>query len=271
LFSDCYTFSPTYTNEFHFSYGRPDERASTTWPGSSPLASMLPHILITNVSAPGLDSQNAQFHDADNFLFQQTQTKLRGRHAFRYGVEFLRQLVTQQRGANDLGSISFTNANAVSYSAFANFLDDYSGPSASTNRVFGAKVLHPDQFRQTYFLQENWKVTPTLALTLGLRYENFSQPANALPYPAFAGFDPAQLLTPIRVHQDNKDFGPAFGLAWSPSTRSGWLGKLFGNGKTVLRGGYQISYDAPFTQLIFLGPATTTPNAISTSGPDVPN
>jgi hypothetical protein len=57
LFADSYTFSPTYTNEFRFSYGRLDESAFTAWPGSSPLASMLPYITITNVSAPGLDSQ----------------------------------------------------------------------------------------------------------------------------------------------------------------------------------------------------------------------
>jgi hypothetical protein len=264
LFADSYTFSPSYTNEFHFSYGRPDESAFTTWPGSSPLASTLPNITITNVSAPGLVSQNAQFHYGDNFLFQETQTKLSGRHAFRYGVEFLRQLVTEQRGANDLGAVSFTDANAVGYSAFANFLDDYSGPSAGINRVFGAKVLHPDQFRQSYFFQDNWKVTPSLAVTIGLRYENFGQFVNSLPYPAFTGFDPAQFLARKQVDQDNKDFGPAFGLAWSPAMRSGLLGKLFGDGKTVWRGGYQISYDEMFTQLIFLGPATTTPNAIST-------
>jgi hypothetical protein len=177
-------------------------------------------------------------------------------------VEFLRQLVTQQRGANDLGSISYRDS--VGYSAFANYLDDFSGPSASISRTFGAKVLHPDQFRQSYFFQDNWKVTPTLALTLGLRYENFGQAANALPYPAFSGFDPAQFLARRDVVSDNKDFGPAFGLAWSPAIRSGWLGHLFGDGKTVWRGGYQISYDAEFTQLIFLGPATTTPNAINT-------
>jgi outer membrane receptor protein involved in Fe transport len=137
-------------------------------------------------------TQNSQFHYGDNFLFQETQTKLSGRHAFRYGVEFLRQLVTQQRGANDLGGISFTNA--VGYSAFANFLDDYSGPSAMVNRAFGAKVFHPDQLHQSYFFQDNWKISPTLALTLGLRYDNFGQFANSLPYPAFSGFDPAQLI-----------------------------------------------------------------------------
>jgi hypothetical protein len=262
VFADSYTFSPSYTNEFRSSYGRPDASAFTTWPGSVPQALTLPNIVIANVAAPGVVSQNTQFHYGDNFLFQETQTKLSGRHAFRYGVEFLRQLITQQRGANDLGNVAFRDA--VGYSAFANFLDDFSGPSASISRTFGAKVLHPDQFRQSYFFQENWKATPTLALTLGLRYENFGQPANALLYPAFSGFDPAQFLARDNVSIDNKDLGPAIGLAWSPAVRSGWLGHLFGDGKTVWRGGYQISYDSEFTQLIFLGPATTTPNAINT-------
>ena len=94
-----------------------------------------------------LASQNAQFHYGDNFLFQETQTKLSGRHAFRYGAEFLRQVITQQRGANDLGSISFTNA--VGYSAFANFLDDFSGANGSALKDFGATVFHPDQFHKT--------------------------------------------------------------------------------------------------------------------------
>jgi hypothetical protein len=270
LFADSYTFGPSYTNEFRFSYGRPDGRYAYTAPESVPLAGTLPQIQIAGVSVPGLISANTQFHYGNNFLFQETQTKLSGRHAFRYGVEFLQQTITQARGANDLGSIAFTNASALGYSAFANFLDNFSGPSATNNRVFGAPVLHPNQFRQSYFFQDNWKVTPTLAVTLGLRYENFGQAANVLTYPAFSGFDPAQFLVRHDVNPDRNNLGPAFGLAWSPRfdvSRSGWLGRLFGDGKTVWRGGYQISYDALFTQMIFLGPGTTTPNAISASTP----
>jgi outer membrane receptor protein involved in Fe transport len=262
LFADNYTFDATYTNEFRFSYGQPDASVATTWPGSSPQAFTLPSIAINNISAPGVASGNEQYHYGDNFLFQETQTKLNGRHALRYGVEFLRQLITQQRGANNLGSISFTNA--VGYSAFANFLDDYSGPSAAASRVFGAKVFHPDQLHQSYFFQDTWKARPTLTLTLGLRYENYGQFANALAYPAFPGFDSAQFLVRREAKTDNKDFGPALGLAWSPAIRSGLLRRLLGDGKTVWRGGYQISYDNLPTQLIALGPATTTPNAIST-------
>jgi hypothetical protein len=266
LFSDSYTSSPNYTNEFRFSYTRPDSRSFVPSPDSVPLALTLPRINFPNeISSLGLVSQNTQFLYGNNFIVQETQTKLSGHHAFRYGLEFLRQTVTEARGANDLGTISFTDASALGYSAFANFLDDYSGPSAGANRAFGVSVFHPTQLRQTYFFQDNWKLTPTLALTMGLRYENFGQPANVLPYPAFPGFDPAQFLVRHEITADKKDFGPAFGLAWSPPARSGWLGRLLGDGKSVWRGGYQISYDAPFAQAIFLHAAQSSPNAITVS------
>ncbi|MEO7653911.1 MAG: hypothetical protein ABIZ80_25925, partial [Bryobacteraceae bacterium] len=179
----------------------------------------------------------------------------------RFGLEFLKQMATQKPNGNTLGQFQYTTA--VGYSAFANYLDDFSGPSGRASRIFGTDVFHPDQLRHSYFFQDNWKPTPTLSLTLGLRYENFGQPANVLRYPAFAGFDPARFLEPNRVNPDNNNFGPAFGLAWSPSQRPGWLGKLFGDGKTVWRGGYQVSYDAFVTQLISAALAASTPNAIS--------
>jgi hypothetical protein len=265
VFTDSYTFGPSYTNEFRFSYGRPDALLGTPWPGSVPAAQTLPGITITNVAAPGLNN-SGQFYYGSNFLFQETQTTLKGGHAFRYGVEFLRQNITEAPAAATVGQVAFVPTSTSSYSAFANFLDDFSGPSAVNAKVFGATPFHPGQLRQSYFFQDNWKVTPALALTLGLRYEHPGQPANSLPYPAFAGFDPSQFLVRHEVHSDNLDFGPAFGLAWSPSLRSGWLAKLFGDGKTVFRGGYQISYDAFFTQLL-TGAAVGTPNAINTQIP----
>jgi hypothetical protein len=102
-----------------------------------------------------------------------------------------------------------------------------------------------------------------LSLTLGLRYENFGQPANALRFPAFSGFDTQDFFNPNRVNKDNNNFGPAFGLAWSPSFRSGWRHKFLGENKTVLRGGYQISYDTVYHQALSLLLATASPNATS--------
>ena len=262
-FTDSYTFGPSYTNEFRFSYERPDAELGTTWPGSVPAAQTLPGITISSVAAPGLNN-SGQFYYGNNFLFQETQTKLTGGHAFRYGIEFLRQNLTEAPAVSTVGNVAFVPSPG--YSAFANFLDDFSGTSAVNGKVFGATPFHPGQLRQSYFFQDNWKITPALALTLGLRYENSGQPANSLPYPAFAGFDPAQFLVRHEVHRDNLDFGPALGVAWSPLLHSGWLARLLGEGKTVFRGGYQISYDAFFTQLMTTA-AVGTPNAINTKIP----
>ena len=216
----------------------------------------MPEFIIPNIAAPGLMAP--QYRYADNLLFQETQTKLRGRHTFRYGAEILRQLATQRPQLNSNGRISYQNGSG--YSAFANFLDDFSGPSARIQREFADTVFHPDQLRQSYFFQDTWKVAPALTLTLGLRYEVFGQPANVLRFPAFSGFDPDQYLVPNRVNVDYNNLGPAFGLAWSPSFTSGWLAKLFGDRKTVWRGGFQISYDGWTTQMISNGLAAASPN-----------
>jgi hypothetical protein len=56
LFTDSYTFGPSYTNEFRFSYGRLDADQSRISAQSVPLAHTLPQITIQNISAPGLPS-----------------------------------------------------------------------------------------------------------------------------------------------------------------------------------------------------------------------
>ncbi len=263
LFTDHYTFSPAWTNEFRFSYARQEaDDPARISPQSVALARTLPRIIISQIATPGIQSNSLQFRQANNLLFQESQTKLSGRHTFRYGVEFLKQLASQLPGSFFAGTLTYTDA--AGYSAFANFLDDFSGPSATARKDFGAKVFHPDQFHQTYFFQDTWLPAPSLSLILGMRYENFGQVANTLRYPAFSGFDPENFLVPNHVDPDNKDFGPAFGLAWSPVFHAPVLSRLFGNGKTVWRGGYQISYDAFFTQALSAPLATQTPNAIST-------
>jgi hypothetical protein len=259
LVSDSYTFGPAYTNEFRFSFGRLDADQSRISPQSIPAAQTLPIILIQNVAAPGVPS--GQFRHATNFLFQETQTKLAGRHAYRYGVEFLRQLATQKPAGFPEGQITFSASPG--YSGFANFIEDFSGQPGRIRETIGGSVFHPNQFRQSYFFQDTWKATASLTLTLGLRYENFGQPVNALRYPAFTGFDPSLFFQPNRVNTDDKDFAPAFGLAWSPSFSSGWLGRLLGNRKTLWRGGYQISYEPLYTQILSLDLAASTPNAIT--------
>src|SRR5207247_6542739 len=50
-------------------------------------------------------------------------------------------------------------------------------------------------------------------------------------------------LVLFRSNVDYGDFAPRFSIAWNPSYGSGFLGHMFGDRKTVIRGGYGISYD----------------------------
>ena len=262
LLSDSFTFLPAWTNEFRLSYGRmvhyvPNFISSR----AIPEAFTQPQLNIASISTLGFPA-DGQYQIANNWLLQETQTRVIGRHTLRYGTELAPQAAKQGANVQTHGRYDYTNS--VGYSALANFLDDYSGPSGLALRTFGEKVFYPSVFRHSYYFQDTWKATPSLTLTLGLRYENFGQPANSYQYAAFSGFDPAKFFEPSRVNNDNNNFGPAFGLAWSPSYRSGLAGKLFGDRKSVWRGGYQVSYDPFFNQLlsILIGPAT--PNSVQT-------
>lgn len=63
-------------------------------------------------------------------------------------------------------------------------------------------------------------------------------------------FNPELAFVPINqsgrsrpYDTDWNNLGPRIAAAWNPSFRSGWLGRLFGDGRTVFRGGYSLTYD----------------------------
>jgi hypothetical protein len=58
------------------------------------------------------------------------------------------------------------------------------------------------------------------------------------------GTAPVTLPAP-GVNPDNKDFAPMFGFAYTPKFGRGWLS----DGKTVIRGGFRVSYDDIFNNI----------------------
>lgn len=246
LFTDTYVFGPRWTNEFRFNYGR----IGFNFPSLAPDAfhANLANFGISGITGFGVATNIPQFRYANNWQYQDTVSATFGRHTWRFGADFLRQLARQLPPFNGRGSLSYRAGGGAT--ALANFIDDFGGGSGNVQRVFGNSLYHPNLFRQAYFVQDDFKATKTLTLNLGLRYENFGQPANGFQIPAFTNYDPVNFLKPNKVNQDTNNFGPAVGFAWAPVYDSGFLGKLSGDGKLVWRGGFQISYDAQFNNLL---------------------
>jgi Carboxypeptidase regulatory-like domain/TonB dependent receptor/TonB-dependent Receptor Plug Domain len=248
LVTHTWVVSPSLTNEARVAYGKIDFQFPIS-PDADPLAFTLPQLAISGLATTGIATNIPQFRVANNYLFQDTVSKVYNTHTFRFGAELLKQTARQSAPFNLRGSFTFNAGGG--FTALGNFIDNFSGGSGSANINIGSPIYRPNLFRQSYFLQDTWKTTQNLTLTLGLRYENFGQPANsAFDFPAFAGFDPALFLVPNEVEPDNNNFGPVVGVAYSPTFRSGLGGWLFGDNRSVVRAGYQVSYDTFFNNLL---------------------
>jgi hypothetical protein len=150
-----------------------------------------------------------------------------------------------------------------------------------TGRVSSAnftRVVNPDTFKydglQNFtwtsslmggaYAQDRWRIKPSLTLNYGLRWEvqgpmhdvkgiTAAPDLENLFGPSVRLFAPGELsgnnnptveVGRVPYKTDWLNFAPNFGFAWNPSLTNGFLGKLFGGSKTVLRGSYSmIVYD----------------------------
>jgi outer membrane receptor protein involved in Fe transport len=271
LLTETHIFSSRTTNEVRVGYNR----IAFTFPLSDPdgLAGTLPRITIvgSGVSSIGASTTFPQGRIANNYVVQDTVTHVRGDHTFRFGVDYLRQISTQEAPSNQRGTLSY--AASTGRTSLANFIEDFGGAGGGAARDFGTGIYHPQLTRIALFVQDRWRVSEALTLTLGLRYENFGTPFNSLRTPAFTGLfnvDPVTRTGPFsepnNVNHDNNNFGPSIGFAYAPSATGGLVGRLIGEKKTVFRAGFQIGYDQFFNNIASNAQASS-PNLISTSTP----
>jgi Carboxypeptidase regulatory-like domain len=119
------------------------------------------------------------------------------------------------------------------------------------------------------YVQDRWRLSPNLTVNYGIRWEGQGDmydvegitaiPNQAAIYgPSVSLFTPGQLSSnavptmSIGLHPykpDYKNFAPSVGFAWNPNKTEGFLGKLMGGNKTVIRGSYGIIYYDEGTQL----------------------
>jgi hypothetical protein len=211
-----HVFSPTTVNETKFGVNRANYH---NWGyGTSPVALSVPSF--DGVSDTSLDTEvGTTFSYIDNL------TMVRGHHTLKAGVEIRR--IRLNNSGNTL------TTSSVSYASAADFVNNVA--SSATYLQGEGVVGNRRTFAMGYF-QDDFKVTPTLTMNLGLRYEYYSVAHEILnrsavvDIAACGGFCPKG--TPY-YDPNPTDFGPRLGMAWAP--------RLF-QGKTTLRGGFGIYY-----------------------------
>ena len=155
-----------------------------------------------------------------------------GRHFLKLGFEFLKTQAKIDDIPAPVGAIGF--ANLFTGRAVGDFLLGL--PSAFELTSF--TVVDQGQHMYFSFLQDDYKVSPALALNLGLRYEYATPPIEREN--RFANFNPAagamefakngDTFDRTLIHPDRKNWGPRAGFSYSP--RPGW----------VVRGAYGVFY-----------------------------
>jgi Carboxypeptidase regulatory-like domain/TonB dependent receptor len=183
----------------------------------------------------------------NSFTYGDNLTWLKDKHTFKFGAQFIRYQSNCFSSGNDgvLGTMAYTGVsssnpinnattnpegyNTGGYSMADFVLDrvDYIGQGAFT----GPQGLR--QWRDAYFAQDDWKITPTLTLNLGMRYE-FDQPMYEVNNKyANVDFNTKQLIhagvngaSRSLVHPYYGGLMPRIGFSWAVTPRF------------VVRGGY---------------------------------
>lgn len=268
-----YTISSKVLNHFNVGFNRTvsDNRAPSA--GTVDFASLLgisgvgPNLFPRFSFAEGItDIGNTTFNlNIDNGLrLNDSVSWVKGSHSLKFGGDFRYQQYTPTNQGSTSGRFNFRSGQTAAAPTlggdtgfgFASFL---------LGTVNDAVVnISPNivQWRSNYFalfMQDDFKVTRNFVLNLGLRWE-VETPRRELhnrtssfdprvPNPGAGGLPGALVF----ANDDNrgfadtwyKDFGPRIGFAWSPDRSEGIFGRLLGGaGKTVIRGGYGIYYQA---------------------------
>ncbi len=180
----------------------------------------LPTINISGLNQLGSNSFLPSDEVSDTLQITDDLTKVYGAHSFKMGIEYQNVKFSTLQPAYSRGQFDYnTNSSSVSYTDIPNVGGGATGraqmlliPQASTvggvNYVGGADQVQASNINKTYdekkyfaaYFQDDWKITPTLTLNLGLRYDYFGPinetnggQANFIPGPnPFSG--PAFLL-----------------------------------------------------------------------------
>ncbi|MGC8759160.1 MAG: TonB-dependent receptor domain-containing protein [Bryobacteraceae bacterium] len=285
------TLSPSLVSSFRIGYIRHEFAVAHHADGFDPaqlgfpasLSAQLPRksfprITYTDYTTFGPNwGSGSVFSFSDQWSLQETLNKVISRHSLKFGFEGRLKLDNQQNPASWFGVFSFTKgftqrdplrSEAAAGNSFASLLLGY--PAS------GYVPIRPDlalgSRYSALFLQDDWRITNRLTLNLGLRWD-YESPITERFDRQNRGFDwtaPSPLQVPgldlkgrllftdsshrLPFDRDLNNFQPRIGAAYQLTS------------KTVLRGGWGISYLPTFDVGQFNGFSIDTPYVESVDG-----
>ena len=226
---------------------------------TDPFSWGIPTLSLTSVSS--LRDTTPSIRTDQTMTVSMSQMKMHKRHSLRWGGDFRWMLTDSRSDSNPRGSFVFTGLYTSQYATpggsrtpgtgldFADFL---LGTSQQATLNYGPGTIRFRSRAWSLFLQDDWRVNSKFTLNLGVRYEYLTPyweannnlvnlDANAdftAVAPVLAGqTGPYTGAFPTSaVDADRNNIAPRTGFAWRVDK------------KTVVRGGYGISYSSPVYQ-----------------------
>ncbi|MGA7448219.1 MAG: TonB-dependent receptor [Terriglobales bacterium] len=202
----------------------------------------LPNISVSGVAGIGANSGDPRHRiDSNDQILDNFSWKL-NKHAVKFGADFHRTSINQFLDRFSRGKLEFSS------------LDDFLAGSVDGGfQYFGDTTRHTYENNFGFYAQDNFRLTSQLTLNYGLRWDYFGvvQEKNNLLSNFTLPSSPSDPFTLTQVGQpglgslynpDKKDFAPRVSAAWD----------VLGKGKTVVRAGFGMFYDA-FSQDMVLG------------------
>jgi hypothetical protein len=260
-----HTFGPALFNEGKFYVNRA--------PFHNPQASALPYGVSTN-DFVGLNNNSADIEVGSTFGFIDNLIWSRGSHTFKAGMEYRRVRLNQGQTSNNV--LTFGDDYSLSQATLANI--DYIAPWCCHG------------LRRNFFMpyiQDEWKATPTITLSAGLRWDYYgvaheatnrttvfdvntfhgvclgTGSFNVAPSPGPINTAPCP-ANPALYNASYVNFDPRLSLAWAPSAL---------HEKTVIRTGFGIYHGAAQNDDLNAGLESDTfrvlVNNFGTTGPNL--
>jgi hypothetical protein len=142
-----------------------------------------------------------------------------GSHDTKLGFRYTYASIETIDNANLNGTYSFGHNNLFDPSSPA------SSPERFTIRVGGTGTVNAESHVYELFAQDKWRISPSLTVGMGVRYDLEIFPLEETFNPLFS--DPGDY--PV----DKNNVSPRFSIAWSPGE----------DRRSVVRGGYGIFYN----------------------------